>query len=95
MKVNAVLVNLAKNRQVIHVFLPPQYIAKLLEVRRGVMPYRFNQLMCAVFVSSLAAPMFLCWGAEAASECVGKPDLSVNQAGHWHYHVDRVHRRRC
>jgi hypothetical protein len=59
------------------------------------MPYRFNQLMCAVFVSSLAAPTFLCWGAEAASECVGKPDLSVSQAGHWHYHVDRVHRRRC
>jgi hypothetical protein len=63
------------------------------------MPYRFNQLMYAVFVSSFAAPMFLClnWDAWAASpsECVGRPDLSVNQAGHWHYHVDRVHHRRC
>jgi hypothetical protein len=58
-------------------------------------PYRFNQLMCAVFMSSLATPTVLCWGAKAASECVGKPDLSVNQAGHWHYHIDRVHRRRC
>jgi uncharacterized protein YraI len=91
MKVNAVLVNLAQKCQVIHYF----YLAELLEGRGRVMRYRFNQLMCAVFVSSLAVPTFLCWGAEAASECVGKPDLSVNQAGHWHYHVDHVHRRRC
>ena len=61
------------------------------------MSYQFNQLMSAVSVSSLAAAMFLCqnWDAGAASECVGKPDLSVNQAGHWHYHADRVHHRRC
>jgi hypothetical protein len=41
-------------------------------------------------------PMFLClnWDAVAASECVAKPDRPVNQAGHWHYHVDRVHHRR-
>ena len=59
------------------------------------MPYRFNPLVSAVFVSSLAAAMFLCLNAGAASECVGKPDLSANQVGHWHYHVDRVHHRRC
>ena len=61
------------------------------------MPYRFNPLVSAVFVSSLAAAMLLCLNrdAEAASECVGKLDLSVNPAGHWHYHVDRVHHRRC
>jgi hypothetical protein len=61
------------------------------------MPYQFNPLVSAVFESSLAAAMFLClnWDAEAASECVGKPDLSVSQAGHWHYHVDRVHHARC
>jgi hypothetical protein len=48
-------------------------------------------------MSSLPAAMFLClkWDAAAASECVVKPDLSVNQAGHWHYRVDRVHHRRC
>jgi hypothetical protein len=61
------------------------------------MPYRFNPLVSAVFMSSLAATMFVClnWAAGAASECVGKPDLLANQAGHWHYHVDRVHHRRC
>ena len=61
------------------------------------MPYRFNPLVSAVFVSSLGAAMFLCpnWVAAAAGDCVGKPDLSVNQAGHLHYHVDRVHHRRC
>jgi hypothetical protein len=63
----------------------------------GAMPYQFNPLVSAAFLSSLAAAMFLClnWDAGAASECVGKPDLSVSQAGHWHYHVDRAHRRRC
>jgi hypothetical protein len=61
------------------------------------MSYRFNPLVFAVFLSSLAAAMFLCpnCDAGAASECVGKADLSVNQAGHWHYRVDRVHHRRC
>jgi (2Fe-2S) ferredoxin len=61
------------------------------------MPYQFNPLVSAVFVSSLAAAMFLCLNldAGAASECVGKPDLSVSQAGHWYYHIDRVHHRRC
>jgi hypothetical protein len=61
------------------------------------MPHLFNRFVSTVFVSSLAVPMFLCtnWDAIAASECVGRPDLSVNHAGHWHYHVDRVHHRRC
>jgi hypothetical protein len=54
-------------------------------------------MVSAVFASSLAAALFLCLnlGAGQASECVGKPDRSVNQAGHWHYYVDRVHHRRC
>jgi hypothetical protein len=57
----------------------------------------FNRFVSTVFVSLLAVPMFLCmnWDAVAASECVGRPDRPVNQAGHWHYHVDRVHHRRC
>jgi hypothetical protein len=61
------------------------------------MPYRFNLLVFGAFVSSLAVPMFLCLNrdAVAASECVGKPDRPVNQAGHWYYYVDRVHHRRC
>jgi Bacterial SH3 domain len=52
-------------------------------------PYHFN----AFFGSSLAAAMFLCLNLARgeASECVGKPDRSVNQAGHWH---SRVHHRR-
>jgi hypothetical protein len=60
------------------------------------MSYRFNPLVFTVFVSSLVAAMFLpClnWGAGSASECVGKPDQSVNKAGHWHYYVN--HHRRC
>jgi hypothetical protein len=61
------------------------------------MPYRFNPLVSGVFVTSLAAAMFLClnWDAVAAGECGGKPDRSVNQAGHWYYYVERVHHRRC
>jgi hypothetical protein len=61
------------------------------------MSYRFNRLVSAAFASSLAVAMFLClnWDAVAASECVGKPDRPVNQAGHWYYYLDRVHHRRC
>jgi hypothetical protein len=54
------------------------------------MPYHFNPLV--FFVSFLAAAMFLNLDAGEASECVRKPDRSVNQAGHWH---SRVHHRRC
>jgi hypothetical protein len=51
----------------------------------------------AAFVGSLAAAMFLCpnWAAWAADECISKPDLGVNQAGHWYFYADRVHHRRC
>jgi hypothetical protein len=61
------------------------------------MPYRVNPLVSAVFVSWLAAAMFfsLNWAAWAASECIGKPDQAVNQAGHWYYYFDRAHHRRC
>ena len=53
------------------------------------MPYHFK----AFFVSSLAAAPFLCLNLAAgeASECVGKPDRSVNQTDHWH---SRMHHRR-
>jgi hypothetical protein len=61
------------------------------------MLYRFNPLVSAIFVSSLVAAMLPClnWDAVSASECVGKPDQPVNQAGHWYYYVDHVHHRRC
>src|SRR5262249_757719 len=61
------------------------------------MPYRVNPLVSGVFTSSIAAAMFLSlnWAVWAASECIEKPDLAVNQAGHWDYYVDRVHHRRC
>jgi hypothetical protein len=96
MEVNTALVSFAQNCHVIHVFLLSQYIVELLRLG-DVMPYRFNLLVSAAFVSSLAVPMFLCLNrdAVAASECVAKPDRPVTQAGHWHYHVDRVHHRRC
>jgi len=61
------------------------------------MPYHFNSLVSAVSVTSLAASMLLCLNMDAlaATECVRKPDLQVNQDGHWHYHIDRVHHLRC
>jgi hypothetical protein len=61
------------------------------------MPYRVNPLVSAVFAGLLAAAMFLClnWAAWAASECSGKPDVTVSQAGHWYYYFDRTLHRRC
>jgi hypothetical protein len=61
------------------------------------MPHRVDPLVSAVLTGSLAAAMFLSpnWAAWAAGECIAKPDLEVNQAGHWYYYVDRVHHRRC
>ncbi len=98
MKVNATLVNLAQNCQVIHSLMPPQpYLVGLLGGSEGVMPYRVNPLVSAAFIGSLAAAMLLCpnGAALAAGECISKPDQEVNQAGHWYYYVDRVHHRRC
>ncbi len=98
MKVNAALVKFAQNCQVIHSLMPPQpYLVGLLGGSEGVMPYRVNPLVSAVFIGSLAAAMFLCpnWAAWAAGECIAKPDQEINQAGHWYYYVDRVHHRRC
>jgi hypothetical protein len=67
---------------------PLETVIWLIYPVEGTVPYHFN----AFFVSSLAAT-FLCLNLAAgeASECVGKPDGSVNQAGHWH---SRVHHRR-
>jgi hypothetical protein len=98
MKVNAALVNLAQNCQVIHSLTPPQpYLVGLLGGSEGVMPYRVNPLVSAAFIGSLAAAMLLCpnGAAWAAGECISKPDQEVNQPGHWYYYVDRVQHRRC
>jgi hypothetical protein len=83
-----------KIAQVINLFLARSILELLWEV---VMSYHFNPLVSAVFASSLAAALFVCLNLDAggASECVGKPDRSVNQAGDWHYYVDPVHHRRC
>jgi hypothetical protein len=62
------------------------------------MPRRANPLVPAVFARSLAAAVVLglSWVASAAADgCVEKPNLEINQAGHWYYYVDRVHHRRC
>jgi hypothetical protein len=68
---------------------PLETVVWLIYRVEGTVPYHFN----AFFVSSLGAAMFLCLNSAAgeASECVGKPDRSVNQAGHWH---SRAHRGR-
>src|SRR5260370_11324922 len=98
MKVNAALVNFAQNCQVIHSLMTPQpYLVRLLGGSEGVMPYRVNPLVSAVFIGAITAAIFLCrnWAAWAAGECISKPDQEVNQAGHWYYYVDRVHHRRC
>ncbi len=69
---------------------------ELLGGSEGVMPHRVNSLVRAVFAGSLAAAVLFGpnWAA-AAGGCIEKPDQEVNQAGHWYYHVDRVHHRRC
>jgi hypothetical protein len=61
------------------------------------MPNRANPLVPAFFVASLAGAVTLGsnWAASAAGECVDKPNLEINQAGHWYYYVDRVHHQRC
>ncbi len=61
------------------------------------MPHRVNSLAPVVFAGSLAAAVLFGanWAASAAGECIEKPDLEDNRAGHWYYHVDRVHHRRC
>jgi Bacterial SH3 domain len=90
-KLHAVILNLAQDCQVIRSFLPRSRSWGCWGFR-GCMPYHFNPLV--FFVSLLAAAMFLCLNLDTgeASECVGRPDRSVNQAGHWH---SRVHHRRC
>jgi hypothetical protein len=68
---------------------PLETVTWLIYRVEGIVRYHFN----VFFVSSLAAAMFLCLNLDAgqASECVGKPDRSVNQVGHRH---SRVHHRR-
>jgi len=61
------------------------------------MPRRVNLWVPALLAGLLAAAAVLGshWVASAAGGCLEKPDLDVNQAGHWYYYVDRVHHRRC
>jgi hypothetical protein len=56
------------------------------------MPYQFQSVgVCCFFEfasdDDLPLPEL---GRGVATECVGKPDLSVSQTGHWHYHIDRA-----
>src|SRR5215471_4877893 len=61
------------------------------------MLYRANPLVPAVFASLLGAVIVLSTiGATlAAGACIEKPNRQFDRAGHWYYHVDRVHHRRC
>jgi hypothetical protein len=70
---------------------------ELLGIRRVLMPYRTNPLMPAVYASSVAAAVVLSanWAASAAGGCIERPNQQIDQAGHWYYHVDREHHRRC
>jgi hypothetical protein len=62
-----------------------------------IMPHRINALVLAVFASSLAVAIELGTSApaSAARECLTRSGSESDQAGHWYYHVDRVHHRRC
>ncbi len=61
------------------------------------MSYSIDRVLPVVLACSLAAAAVLgsSWAASAATGCIDKPNLHVNQAGHWYYHVDRAHHRRC
>jgi len=61
------------------------------------MPRRVNLWVPALLAGLLGAAVVLGsrWSASAGGGCIEKPDPEVNQAGHWYYHVDRVHHRRC
>ena len=58
---------------------------------------RVHPLMIAVFAGSLvvAAVLSQSGAALAAGQCIEKPNRQIDQAGHWYYHVDRVHHRKC
>jgi hypothetical protein len=61
------------------------------------MPHRINALALAAFASSFAVAIVLgsSGAASAARECLTRSGSEGDQAGHWYYHVDRVHHRRC
>jgi hypothetical protein len=61
------------------------------------MPHRINALALAVLASSLAVAIELgtSGSASAARECLRRSGSESDQDGHWYYHVDRVHHRRC
>jgi hypothetical protein len=60
------------------------------------MHHRVNSLASVLFVRLLAAAMLLgaTRVASAAEGCFDKPGREVNP-GHWYYHSDRLHHRRC
>jgi len=57
---------------------------------------RTHPLTSAAYAGSLAAAVVLGanWAASAASGCIERPNQQIDQ-GHWYYHFDRVHHRRC
>ena len=61
------------------------------------MQYRANPLVPAVFASLLGAAIVLSTigATSAAGACIEKPNRQFDRAGHWYYHVNRVHHRRC
>jgi hypothetical protein len=61
------------------------------------MPNRANLSVPALFAGSLATAVILSpnWAVSATGECLRKPNLDANRAGHWYYYADRVHHRRC
>jgi hypothetical protein len=61
------------------------------------MPHRISALALAVLASSLAVAIELCTSgsASAARECLTRSGSESDQAGHWYYHLERVHHRRC
>jgi len=62
-----------------------------------IMPYGTNPPMRAIYASSLAAAVMFSanCGASAAGGCIARPNQQIDQAGHWYYHTDRIHHRRC
>ncbi len=60
------------------------------------MRHRVNPLVFVVSVSLSAAAALLgaTWAASAAEGCFEKPGREI-ELGHWYYHTDRLHHRRC
>jgi len=97
-KVNDRRPRFAQNSQTIHLFPPVRpYLVRIAGDSEGIMRYRTNPLVPAVYAGSLAAAVVLAanWAVSAAGTCIEKPNQQIDQAGHWYYYVDRERHRRC